>query len=139
RATLARHFETEYDPAWCENACDNCQAQREFQDIDVSSIMTKAAQLIEEQKSGQGSGRITGGKLLELILKSMKTTREYMELVISELLLKKYLEESFHFTPYSIISYIELGPRWVPNVVVTLAMASESTKAKKRKIEEITL
>ena len=43
--------------------------------------------------------------------KFRQTNRDLLEAVVANLLLMGYLQEDFHFTPYSIISYIVLGAR----------------------------
>jgi ATP-dependent DNA helicase Q1 len=49
---------------------------------------------------------------VELIGKKFKnTSRVYLEQVVANLILQGFLQEDFHFTPYSIISYIVLGAR----------------------------
>ena len=41
--------------------------------------------------------------------KFKKKSKEVLELALAKLLLEGYLEEDFHFTPYSIISYVVIG------------------------------
>ncbi|VDN00387.1 unnamed protein product [Thelazia callipaeda] len=51
-------------------------------------------------------------KLAELTSKKVTSLgRETIEILIAKLILDKYLEEHFHYTPYSIISYVVLGER----------------------------
>ncbi|EJW77679.1 hypothetical protein WUBG_11410, partial [Wuchereria bancrofti] len=53
------------------------------------------------------NNRITGMKLVELTWKKFSSvSRELIELLVAKLILDGYLKEDFHFTPYSIISYV---------------------------------
>jgi ATP-dependent DNA helicase Q1 len=100
-----------------------------------------------------GQGKLTGLKVVELsakkLPKSGRATKEELERTLGTLLLEGYLREDFHFTPYSIISYVVAGPKHAlfandadHRVSLTVrATASdkdaEPPSAKKRKVEYI--
>lgn len=48
-------------------------------------------------------------KILSCGIQSPKFSRASAEMILGELMVKGYLMEDFHFTPYSTISYIKKG------------------------------
>lgn len=50
--------------------------------------------------------------------------REFHELIIAYLLFKGHLREDFHFTPYSVISYLVVGSRQT-NASITMSIDSD--------------
>lgn len=48
-------------------------------------------------------------KILLFNIKSPVFSRKLAEIILSELIIQKYLVEDFHYTPYSTISYIKKG------------------------------
>lgn len=61
----------------------------------------------QTSSSKEGSGRITGAKLTELLTRKTSSKKEAVEEIVCYLLLQSYLSEDFHFTPYSIIRFSE--------------------------------
>ncbi|KAE9553747.1 hypothetical protein FO519_003057 [Halicephalobus sp. NKZ332] len=132
RTMIAEHFDETWDESWCKEMCDNCrQAKKDGQDLskeedfNFEPYLETAIEIISSQsKDDKGkTGRITGPKLAELMDKKFKKKpKEALELALARLLLEGYLEEDFHFTPYSIISYV------VPPPEYSVAVASDETR-----------
>lgn len=63
--------------------------------------------------------------------------REVAQQIIGFLLIDRYLKEEFHFTPYSTISYVAIGPAWLTRTTqqLTYWLSKESPggKAVKKK------
>ncbi|GMR31496.1 hypothetical protein PMAYCL1PPCAC_01691 [Pristionchus mayeri] len=126
RETLAGLFAEDWEQGWCQNACDVCarssSSSSTAEEIDLTEEAKLAAKIIEEARSGSGSsgseaaaGRLTGLKLVETMGKKNKRSRDFLEAVVTQMLLAEMLMEDFHFTPYSIVSYVVKGPaydRW---------------------------
>lgn len=106
---------------------------------DVSEAAKTTVRIIEEHLNSakDGSGRITGNKLVELLTKKLKGSRnrEFCEKLIVNLLLEGYLQEDFHYTVYSVISYVVIGSKWrVYNGKDAIKMRHvEESKSRKRK------
>ncbi|KAF1763653.1 hypothetical protein GCK72_011920 [Caenorhabditis remanei] len=149
RVKLAEHFEEAWEPSWCQKQCDVCEKATggETKSIDVNEEAKAAVKIIEENLNSakDGSGRITGNKLVELLAKRLKgkRSREFCERLIVFLLLESYLQEDFHYTVYSVISYVVVGSKWrVYNgrdeILMTVddekgSVLASSTKSRKRK------
>lgn len=52
-------------------------------------------------------------KILLFDVKSPIFSRKRAEIIISELIVQRYLSEDFHYTPYSTISYIKKGNKFI--------------------------
>lgn len=120
---IAEHFVDVIKKEPSDDACcDNCQAKVEmykddFVDAsdwlsDILEILTQAEMINERMTSNKlidAWMQVKGPKKLRLDNISRPTlTRCDCEVVVGSLLCQDYLEESFHVTPYNIISY--LGP-----------------------------
>uniref|UniRef100_A0A914PJ54 Uncharacterized protein n=1 Tax=Panagrolaimus davidi TaxID=227884 RepID=A0A914PJ54_9BILA len=134
---IAEHFDETWDSSWCNKMCDNCASNSvknctNESDLDLTKYITMAKEIIENYSSNdKGSGRITAPKLAELMDKKLSNiSREKVEKILSTLLLQGFIEEDFHFTPYSIISYIVMGARGKYNggSSSSSSMPSSSTK-----------
>ncbi|EGT47797.1 hypothetical protein CAEBREN_03628 [Caenorhabditis brenneri] len=118
RVKMAEHFEEAWEPSWCQKQCDVCQraTSSELKSTDVSKETKIAVQIIEDNLNAvkDGSGRITGNKLLDLLSKKLAGSRNrvFCEKLILFLLLESYLQEDFHYTVYSVISYVVVGSKW---------------------------
>lgn len=115
RVKLAEHFEEAWEPSWCQKQCDNCKKTSGVQKVDVSEEAKIVIGIIEENLSSakEGSGKITGNKLNELLAKKLRgRSREFCEQLIVFLLLNSYIQEDFHYTVYSVISYVVVGSKW---------------------------
>ncbi|CCD61880.1 Putative ATP-dependent DNA helicase Q1 [Caenorhabditis elegans] len=145
RVKLAEHFEEAWEPSWCQKQCDTCENGNGFvgtsskESTDVSEAAKTTVRIIEEHLNSakDGSGRITGNKLVELLTKKLKGSRnrEFCEKLIVNLLLEGYLQEDFHYTVYSVISYVVIGSKWrVYNGKDAIKMRHvEESKSRKRK------
>ncbi|VDK46612.1 unnamed protein product [Anisakis simplex] len=115
RSLIAEHFNEHFDRSLCNGMCDICCTVSDVDVVDITSYWRTMLSIIEEQLAiakNDSSGRITGLKLTELTAKRERSlTREYLEIVLAHLLSLGYLQEDFHFTPYSIISYVTSGPK----------------------------
>uniref|UniRef100_A0A914PJD6 ATP-dependent DNA helicase RecQ zinc-binding domain-containing protein n=1 Tax=Panagrolaimus davidi TaxID=227884 RepID=A0A914PJD6_9BILA len=139
RVMIAEHFDETWDSSWCNKMCDNCASNSvkdctNENDLDLTKYITMAKEIIENynhSSNDKGSGRITAPKLAELMYKKLSNiSREKVEKILSTLLLQGFIEEDFHFTPYSIISYIVMGARGKYNggSSSSSSMPSSSTK-----------
>ncbi|CAI9725296.1 ATP-dependent DNA helicase Q1-like [Octopus vulgaris] len=123
RSMIARHFGETWSSSDCNRMCDNCKA------ASTSTIKTKnvnkyAADVLTLVKRGRQIEQFhTLTKLVDAWfgkgaptlrvreIKAPTLTRQTCERIIAMMLLKGYLKEDFHFTPYSTISYIMSGPK----------------------------
>ncbi|UMM21032.1 hypothetical protein L5515_002892 [Caenorhabditis briggsae] len=136
RVKLAEHFEEAWEPSWCQKQCDVCEKSSNSPGTateDVSKEAVVVINIIEENLSSakDGSGRITGNKLLDLLSKKLKgrRTKDFCEKLIVHLLLESYLQEDFHYTVYSVISYVVVGLKWrVYNRKDEIPMTLDNTK-----------
>jgi len=62
------------------------------------------AQMLLDTWYGKGNK-----KVLLFDVKSPMFSRTRAEIILSELIVQRYLSEDFHYTPYSTISYIKKG------------------------------
>lgn len=124
---------------------------------DVTAIWRATIEVIEEAASSNkkdGQGKLTGAKVVDLCAKKLpknsRPSKDYLERTLATLLLQGYLREDFHFTPYSIISYVVQGPKHAlfaddqtHRVTLTVCSTESHTAAtapppvKKRKVEEV--
>ena len=111
RAFVAQHFGEHWSAGDCNEMCDVCSKQEHYTSVDVTTHAKTVLQLVE--KTVAAKERLTFLKLLESWRSQGKVmlTVESCEQVIMNMLLEGVLKEDFHFTPYSTISYLVLGPR----------------------------
>ncbi|CAI2349756.1 unnamed protein product [Caenorhabditis sp. 36 PRJEB53466] len=138
RVRLAEHFEEPWEPSWCQKQCDVCEQEKTSTGtMDVKEEAKTAVRIIEENLASakDSSGRITGNKLADLLAKKLKELgKEFCERLIVFLLLEGYLQEDFHYTVYSVISYVVVGAKWrVYNGKDAILMPTETIKKKSRK------
>ncbi|CAG9530750.1 unnamed protein product [Cercopithifilaria johnstoni] len=111
RSVIAEHFNVEWNSSMCVKMCDICSQANDIERVDVTDywrVMLKVLKSVQKTDSG----RITGMKLVELTWKKISSVnRELIELLVAKLILDGYLKEDFHFTPYSIISYVVPGEK----------------------------
>uniref|UniRef100_A0A915PLJ3 ATP-dependent DNA helicase n=1 Tax=Setaria digitata TaxID=48799 RepID=A0A915PLJ3_9BILA len=109
RSIIAEHFNVEWNLSLCDKMCDVCSKNNSVECVDVTDYWRL---MLEASKTD--NNRITGMKLAELVWKKISSVnRELIEFLIAKLILDGYLKEDFHFTPYSIISYVVPGERSV--------------------------
>ncbi|OQR79354.1 putative ATP-dependent DNA helicase Q1-like [Tropilaelaps mercedesae] len=91
--------------------CDNCAHGRQQRTSDVSNLVKIMSQTLEEADINEV--RLTGNKLVEALRKKSKDRnplpKERLEELVSWCLCQSYLEEKFHFTPYSTIPFLSPG------------------------------
>ena len=111
RAFIAHHFGDHWSVSDCDKMCDICSKQEHYSTADVITHAKTVLQLVE--KATLAKERLTFLKLLELWRGqgNILSTVESCEHVIVNMLLEGVLKEDFHFTPYSTISYLVVGPR----------------------------
>ncbi|KAL1284521.1 putative ATP-dependent DNA helicase [Trichinella pseudospiralis] len=113
RRYFADHFDEQWKPTWCQSACDNCKRlPGSVHQQDVVQQCKRALAILE----ASGEKRLTALKLIDAFCKSeqsfkVEQRRQMLELILVHMLLEGYLKETFHFTPYSIISYVVPGFR----------------------------
>ncbi|PSN46523.1 ATP-dependent DNA helicase Q1 [Blattella germanica] len=121
RSIIATYFDEVWDKQDCNAMCDNCRKSREAKEVDII-VYCKAMYQLISNAAGKDT-KMTAQKLLDawygkgpsnLRVPSVAVptfSREIGESVLAHLLIEGYLQEDFHFTPYSTISYIKRGPR----------------------------
>ncbi|CAD5234501.1 unnamed protein product [Bursaphelenchus xylophilus] len=135
RVAMSEYFGETYEKNWCEKGCDFCERDNvNVEEIDITTQARLVMEILQDKQLGKD--RITGNKLLELLYKKLEDSRDFLEKIVGTLLLEGYLKEEFHFTPYSVISYIVWGSRSVQGRVTILSdlnsMVGKSS-AKRRK------
>ncbi|KAI6191622.1 ATP-dependent DNA helicase [Aphelenchoides bicaudatus] len=98
---------------WCVKGCDVCKKEDiKTTELDISTQFEEIKNILANAKKTTDQGRITGNKLVELLTKRFNDMdREFHELVVAYLMFNGQLCEDFHFTPYSVISYLVVGSR----------------------------
>jgi len=124
RQLIAQHFSEQWTSVDCNQMCDHCQQTDKTGVVktEISKYVNQLLSILSNAKSC--NQRLTPLKLLEAwsgrgstalrvdgadAATSMEKTEA--ERIIVELLIRQYLREDFHFTPYSTISYITAGER----------------------------
>jgi len=124
RQLIAQHFSEHWTSVECNQMCDNCQKsdKASLAKTDVSTYVHQLLSILSNAHSC--NQRLTPLKLLEAwsgrgctALRvdgadaATKMERTEAERIIVQLLIRQYLHEDFHFTPYSTISYVTAGDR----------------------------
>lgn len=129
RQIFAKYFDEVYDLNWCRGKailficikyfisfpanCDICSSNVKLKsnvtnEKELFSSFQQISNILREEKQ-----RITAAKLIDKWSKETKKAQredsQFYENILSQLLLNGNLVEDFHFTPYSIISYIIIG------------------------------
>ena len=126
RRLLSEHFGEEWSSSDCNASCDHCRAPREGKEQSVAKHAKQICLILEHASASdqkltaqklvdlwQGKGA-TGMRVASAINKDLP--RERAEDIVAHLLLDGYLQEDFHFTAYSTISYLSLGPKGLAGV-----------------------
>lgn len=117
RTLIAQHFQ---DDTWsacdCNKMCDVCsdsiETKEHIQTIECIDECRIVILVLQRQEKN-----ITGNKLVDLVqaeLKRAKNTRlneNSVERLLLSMLIRGYLKEDFHFTPYNTICYMILSKR----------------------------
>lgn len=123
RLLLARHFNENFNPSDCKSCCDHCQTgpSRCPPEQDITELCKHVLTIVRHSQSRKQ--RITGLKLSEawrgtgqtnVRVSSVPTpllTSEQCDSIILYMITEDILEEEFHFTAYSTISYIVAGSK----------------------------
>lgn len=101
--------------------CDHCRKPKEKKEVNIVPYCRQLYQILT--KGVQSETRLTAIKLIDawfgkgattLRVSSVpvpKFTRESGEAIVGYLLVNGYLQEDFHFSAYSTISYLKRGPK----------------------------
>jgi ATP-dependent DNA helicase Q1 len=121
RAIIASHFDEAWENQDCNAMCDHCSKPKERKEMVITSFCQVLYQLISN--AARNDKKLTAQKLLDawygkgvgtFRVKSVavpKFSREKGEAILAHLLINGYLQEDFHFTPYTTISYLKRGPK----------------------------
>ncbi|XP_076287157.1 ATP-dependent DNA helicase Q1 [Lasioglossum baleicum] len=121
RSLIATHFEETWNKKDCAEMCDHCRKSSEKKDINIAPYCRQLYQILT--KAIQNETRLTALKLLDawygkgavtLRVSSVpipKFTRQSGEAIVGHLLANGYLQEDFHFSAYSTISYLKRGAK----------------------------
>lgn len=122
RSLIATHFEENWQGNDCVEMCDHCRkpSVKERQ-VDIARYCRQLYKIMT--KAVQNEVRLTAVKLVDAWYSkgasSLRVsdvpvpsfTRETAEAVVGYLLINGYLQEDFHFSAYSTISYLKRGPK----------------------------
>lgn len=121
RSLIATHFEETWRESDCVEMCDHCKKPNVRKEVDVARYCRQLYQIMT--KAVQNDARLTALKLVDawygkgtasLRVASVpvpKFARESAEAIVGYLLASGYLQEDFHFSAYSTISYLKRGPK----------------------------
>ncbi|KYN45238.1 ATP-dependent DNA helicase Q1 [Trachymyrmex septentrionalis] len=122
RSLIATHFEENWKENDCAEMCDHCRKPISVRkQIDVAYYCRQLYQIMT--KAVQNETRLTALKLVDAWygkgVSSLRVsnvpvpnfTRETAEAIVGYLLINGYLQEDFHFSAYSTISYLKRGPK----------------------------
>lgn len=121
RSLIATHFEENWKGNDCAEMCDHCKKPSVRKQTDVARYCRQLYQIMT--KAVQNEVRLTAMKLVDawygkgasaLRVSNVPVpnfTRETAEAIVGYLLINGYLQEDFHFSPYSTISYLKRGPK----------------------------
>ncbi|XP_017892470.1 ATP-dependent DNA helicase Q1-like [Ceratina calcarata] len=121
RSLIASHFEESWTRTDCAEMCDHCKKPKKEKQVDVAPYCRQLYEILT--KAVQSETRLTALKLLDawygkgasaLRVSSVPTpkfTRESGEAIVGYLVVNGYLQEDFHFSAYSTISYLKRGPK----------------------------
>lgn len=122
KALIAQHFGDSWDPTLCTEMCDNCdQSKKKSYDITVYPLIQDLKKILSH--ASQIEERMTALKLMDAwfgkgnkknrvdSVTIPKYSREVCERIVATFLLQGFLKEEFHFNPYTVISYLNVGPK----------------------------
>ncbi|XP_058790398.1 ATP-dependent DNA helicase Q1-like isoform X2 [Phymastichus coffea] len=121
RSLIATHFEETWTKDDCKEMCDHCKKGKRKKQIDIAPYCRHIYQIITH--AVQNEQRLTPLKLIDawynkgaanLRVSSIpipKFPREIGEAIVGYLLINGYLQEDFHFSAYSTITYVKKGPK----------------------------
>ncbi|KAL1452886.1 hypothetical protein WDU94_007072 [Cyamophila willieti] len=128
RAIIASYFDQPWSDTECNRMCDHCKQDGGGmvpKKVDIGKHARTLCSILNHV-SGEDIN-VTAAMLMDLWYKQKVAKvknvaaissfqaptfpRETGENIIAHLLINKYLKQDFHFTPYSTISYLKLGPK----------------------------
>lgn len=120
RKLIASHFDETWKSTDCKQMCDHCRKPYQIQVKEITQHCLSLYKILEEARNKDI--KLTAqmlldawyGKSSKIKVKSEKLPPSSPELasnIIAQLLINHYLQEDFHFTPYSTISYLKKGPK----------------------------
>lgn len=120
REMIASHFDETWESTDCNKMCDHCCHPKKPKQVDITKHCVSVYKLISH--AAASDTKLTAQKLMDAWygkgppklrppdVQVPKFTKDTAETIIAYLLIKQYLKEDFHFTPYTTISYIRRGP-----------------------------
>ncbi|XP_071570480.1 ATP-dependent DNA helicase Q1 [Temnothorax nylanderi] len=121
RSLIATHFEENWKGDDCAEMCDHCRKPSVRKQMDIVRYCGQLYQIMT--KAVQNQVRLTALKLIDAWYgkgaSSLRVSnvpvpnfaRETAEAIVGHLLINGYLQEDFHFSAYSTISYLKRGPK----------------------------
>ncbi|EFN67737.1 ATP-dependent DNA helicase Q1 [Camponotus floridanus] len=121
RSLIATHFEETWNASDCVEMCDHCRKPNVGKEVDIGQYCRQLYQIMT--KAVQNETRLTALKLVDAwyskgssVLRVStvpvpRFARETAEAIVGHLLANGYLQEDFHFSAYSTISYLKRGPK----------------------------
>ncbi|XP_071640451.1 ATP-dependent DNA helicase Q1 [Temnothorax longispinosus] len=121
RSLIATHFEENWKEDDCAEMCDHCRKPNVRKQMDIVRYCRHVYQIMT--KAVQNQVRLTALKLIDAWYgkgaSSLRVSnvpvpnfaRETAEAIVGHLLINGYLQEDFHFSAYSTISYLKRGPK----------------------------
>lgn len=138
RQMISSHFDEKWENSDCDQKCDHCTTTRTKA---VSKDLTIYAQTVIRiiLKAHDVQEKLTCLKVINALLstgpgkiqvKDWKCpkndfNREMGERLVANMMIKGYLKEDFHYTPYSTLSYLILGDREVQTPVMISILSNE--------------
>ena len=117
RYLVAQHFGEIWREEDCKDMCDICVRNTSSVEEDVTLICKGFLEILDDAM--EKDQRLTAAKLIDLWKHSNtakqfskeKTTVKKLEIILAHCIMKGVLQEDYHFTPYTTISYILGGPK----------------------------
>ncbi|KAJ8678693.1 hypothetical protein QAD02_014480 [Eretmocerus hayati] len=121
RSLIATHFEEKWTKSDCKEMCDRCRKDKKRKEIDAGQYCRYLYQIIA--KAVQADQRLTPLKLIDAwynkgvassrvaSVPTPKFPREVGEAIVGHLLIKGYLQEDFHYSAYTTLTYMKRGPK----------------------------
>ena len=117
RYMVAYHFGEVWREADCDKMCDICTRLEGTVEEDVTAICEGFLEVLHDTKLNKQ--RVTAAKLIDLLKSSNaakkvakdKVTGKKLEFVLARCLMDHIVQEDYHFTPYTTISYVVPGPK----------------------------
>ncbi|XP_052270271.1 ATP-dependent DNA helicase Q1-like isoform X3 [Dreissena polymorpha] len=120
RSMIARYFGEVWEASQCNKMCDHCNSSYESEKKDITEYCSSVMKILDNADSSDS--KLTAIKVLDAWqgkgpganrVKGTDTAadRGKLETILAHMLIKQYIREDFHFTPYATISYLVPGPK----------------------------